>query len=64
MKSAASPDEYYSQVDIWQEILLYLRSCLLEFEELEECIKWGIPAYTLNDKTLIGVAAFKNYTGL
>lgn len=40
-----------------------LRETLLS-TELEECVKWGAPCYTIGGKNVIGVAAFKSYVGL
>lgn len=40
-----------------------LRGVLLA-TELEECIKWGAPCYTIDGKNVVGLAAFKSYVGL
>ena len=32
--------------------------------ELLETIKWGVPVYTLNDKNVLGMGAFKSYVGI
>lgn len=32
--------------------------------ELEETIKWSIPTYTINNKNVLGIGAFKNHLGL
>lgn len=34
---------------------------LLNGTELEETVKWGAPAYTINGKNVIGLASFKNW---
>ena len=43
--------------------LLFLREIICE-TELEETVKWGAPCYTIDDKNVIGLAAFKSYVGL
>jgi uncharacterized protein YdeI (YjbR/CyaY-like superfamily) len=37
---------------------------LIGSTELTETVKWGIPVYTINDKNVVGIAAFKSYVGL
>ena len=32
--------------------------------ELEESIKWGLPAYTINGKNVLEIAAFKAFVGI
>jgi uncharacterized protein YdeI (YjbR/CyaY-like superfamily) len=36
---------------------------LLVATELEETIKWGIPVYTIKNKNVVGLSAFKDYFG-
>ena len=31
---------------------------------LEETIKWGMPTYTLNNKNVVGIGAFKTHYGV
>ncbi|MBD78747.1 MAG: hypothetical protein CL840_07495 [Crocinitomicaceae bacterium] len=64
MKGAKNADEFYSRSNEWSETLNLLREVLCSFNELEETIKWGVPAYILSGKICIGVAAFKNYAAL
>ena len=40
-----------------------LQETLRSFE-LDETIKWGAPVYTLNQKNIVGIGAFKSYVGL
>ncbi|WP_299837076.1 YdeI/OmpD-associated family protein [uncultured Tenacibaculum sp.] len=54
---------YISNTEKWTQELTLLRSFLLELE-LEETIKWGIPAYVYKGKNIMGMSAFKNYLGL
>jgi uncharacterized protein YdeI (YjbR/CyaY-like superfamily) len=63
MKSYKTVDEYILNALNGREILIALRELLLT-TELTETVKWGIPVYTLNDKNVAGIAAFKSYTGL
>lgn len=46
-----------------REELVLLRDILLD-TELVECVKWGGPCYTINNKNVIGIGAFKSYVGL
>jgi uncharacterized protein YdeI (YjbR/CyaY-like superfamily) len=63
MKSAVSVVSYIDSHPSWKESLIILRSILLE-TELEETIKWGAPAYTIEGKNVVGIGAFKSYVGL
>ncbi len=63
MKSYKTVDEYFLNLQNGKEILLILRD-LLKTTDLVETIKWGAPAYTINGKNVIGMAAFKSYVGL
>jgi uncharacterized protein YdeI (YjbR/CyaY-like superfamily) len=63
MKSAESVVSYIDSHPSWKESLIILRSILLE-TELEETIKWGAPAYTIEGKNVVGIGAFKSYVGL
>lgn len=56
-------DAYLSKKTEWESELNLIRALLHE-SELTEDFKWGVPIYTLNGKNVIGMAAFKNYTGL
>ncbi|GAB4378624.1 MAG: YdeI family protein [Salibacteraceae bacterium] len=63
MKSSPTVDDYIKQHPEYEEELRLLRS-LLQKTGLEECVKWGVPHYQLDNKTIIGMAAFKTYVGL
>ena len=56
-------DEYIEKFPKWEEQLTQLRQMLLS-TGLEETIKWGAPAYTLNGKNVVGMSGFKNHYGL
>jgi len=63
MTSYKTVDDYINDNEKWEEALHLLRDLLLE-TGMEETIKWGIPAYTLNNQNVIGLAAFKAYVGI
>lgn len=63
MKGYKTVDEYILNVAEGREILIVLRD-LIRSTELIETVKWGIPVYTINDKNVLGIAAFKSYVGL
>ncbi len=48
------------KVNTYIEVLLLLRSILLDSELTEEC-KWGVPCYTFNNKNVILLSAFKEF---
>lgn len=47
----------------WQNELETLRQIAFE-SGLTEDLKWGVPVYTLNDKNVVNVSAFKEYACL
>lgn len=51
------------KVHNWQEELVMLRHIVLE-SGLTEDLKWGVPCYTLDDKNIVMVSAFKDYCAL
>jgi uncharacterized protein YdeI (YjbR/CyaY-like superfamily) len=55
--------EYVYSQSKWIKELELLRSILLELQ-LEEDIKWGIPAFIYKKKNILGLSAFKNYCGI
>ncbi len=63
MKRYASVNEYIEGQELWTEQLQQLREILLS-TELQETIKWGAPVYTINNKNVVGMGAFKTYAGL
>lgn len=63
MKMAETPEEYFSTISEYLDILKKLRSILIS-TELEEKMKWGIPTYCLQNKNIAGIGAFKSYAGL
>jgi len=61
--SVKSVDQYIETHTTWEQELFSLRA-VLQNTELEECIKWGAPAYVLEGKNVVGIAAFKNHCAL
>ena len=56
-------EEYIEVHEYWQTELRQIREMLQE-TILEETIKWGAPTYTLKNKNVAGLAAFKNHIAL
>jgi len=56
-------EEYIVSNVPWKEELSMLRS-VINTTEMKETIKWGVPTYTLSNKNIVGIAAFKSYVGL
>lgn len=63
MGKAKNVEEYIKSHPKWEEQIKVLRNLLTSFPFTEN-IKWGTPVYTLEDKNLIGIAAFKNHISL
>ena len=63
MKSHKTVDEYILNVAKGSEILILLRE-IINSTELTETVKWSSPVYSINNKNVIGMAAFKSYVGL
>lgn len=63
MKSYSSVDEYIGQLQMWKEEISLLREIVLSVG-LTETIKWGSPCYMWEKENVVGLAAFKSYTGL
>ncbi|MGC6429658.1 MAG: YdeI/OmpD-associated family protein [Jejuia sp.] len=58
-----SVQDYLEKHVNYKDALELLRATLLS-TELEETIKWNFPVYTLNNKNVIGLGAFKNHFGI
>jgi uncharacterized protein YdeI (YjbR/CyaY-like superfamily) len=56
-------DQYILKHSNYTEALNILRA-ILTSTELEETVKWGYPAYTIDGKNVLGLAAFKSYVGI
>ncbi len=51
------------KVNDWQEELIALRNLLLDCGLVEEC-KWGVPCYTIQNKNVILLSAFKVFCSI
>jgi len=60
MKKVFSVEEYIEQHPNYTDALRLLRE-LLNATELEETLKWSMPTYTINNKNVIGMGAFKHH---
>ena len=56
-------DNYFEKEQPYQEGIKLLREIALT-TELEESVKWGAPVYTIQNKNVLGIMAFKNHFGL
>lgn len=56
-------EAYYSKTQKFKEGIAQLREIVLK-TELAETLKWGSPVYTINNKNVLGILAFKNHFGL
>lgn len=63
MQKIVSVEAYLEKHPQWQNELEKLQAILLT-TELEETIKWGSPVYTINNKNVVGIGAFKSYVGI
>ena len=63
MKKVSSVEEYIEENGHYSKALEYLRSIILS-TELEESIKWSLPVYTIHNKNVLGIGAFKNHFGI
>jgi uncharacterized protein YdeI (YjbR/CyaY-like superfamily) len=63
MKRYKTVNEYIAGNKEWGDSLRILRK-IIKSTELKETVKWGAPAYTVDDKNIVGIGAFKSYVGL
>jgi uncharacterized protein YdeI (YjbR/CyaY-like superfamily) len=56
-------EAFYAKERPFKEGIGILRELALQ-TELEETVKWGAPVYTLNNKNIFGIIAFKSYFGI
>ncbi|PIA77968.1 hypothetical protein BFR04_06965 [Gaetbulibacter sp. 4G1] len=63
MKKIYSVEEYIEENIHFGEALSILRN-IINTTELEETVKWNAPVYTLNNKNVIGLGAFKKHFGI
>ncbi len=63
MKMATSVEEYIESQEVYKKGLEILRELMLS-TDLQETVKWGMPTYTINNKNVIGISAFKHHFGI
>lgn len=63
MQKNKTVEEFISKFPEWEKELVTLRSIMLK-TEMEECIKWGMPSYTVGGKNVVGLGAFKSCVGI
>lgn len=63
MKKIYSVEEYIEEHDHFSEALIILRD-IINSTELIETVKWSAPVYTINNKNVLGLGAFKNHFGI
>lgn len=56
-------EAFYSKQQPFKDGINALRAITLK-TELEETLKWNSPIYTINNKNVLGIMAFKNHFGL
>jgi uncharacterized protein YdeI (YjbR/CyaY-like superfamily) len=56
-------DEYIAKHSNFAKHINEIRKILLS-TEFEETIKWGMPTYTINNKNVVGIGAFKLHCGV
>ena len=54
---------YIAELDKWQELVIALID-IIHTTELVETIKWNMPVYTINNKNVVALGAFKNHVSL
>ncbi|AUP80733.1 YdeI/OmpD-associated family protein [Flavivirga eckloniae] len=63
MKKIHSVEEYIEENAHYSEALNLLRD-IINTTECVETIKWSAPVYTINNKNILGLGAFKNHFGI
>ena len=61
--SSEKIEAFYAREHTFQKGILKLRDIILK-TELEEQLKWGAPVYTINNKNVLGIMAFKKHFGI
>lgn len=56
-------DAYFNKEQPFKQGIAFLRKIALNTELTETC-KWGAPVYTINNKNVIGILAFKHHFGI
>ncbi|MBC8769029.1 YdeI/OmpD-associated family protein [Arenibacter sp. BSSL-BM3] len=63
MKNQEKIEAYYAKEQPFKEGIGLLRELALK-TELNETYKWGIPVYTIDNKNVLGILAFKHHFGI
>jgi uncharacterized protein YdeI (YjbR/CyaY-like superfamily) len=63
MKYSKSIEEYLEKSGKWKSAVSLLRDTISGLP-LKETVKWGSPVYTVNNKNVVGLGAFKSYVGI
>jgi len=61
--SQAKIEAFYAKEGPFKEGKAILRELAMQ-TELEEKLKWGAPVYTMDNKNVLGITAFKTYFGI
>lgn len=56
-------DFFFDKATKWKEEQYLLRQIVLDCQ-LKEALKWGVPCYTYQDKNIILIHSFKEYTAV
>src|SRR5690348_8658912 len=56
-------DKFLSRADRWQNELTMLRGIVLDCQ-LNEDLKWGVPCYTIQERNVVLLHAFKEYCAI
>lgn len=56
-------DWYFEKAEKWQEEIKLLRSIIIDCE-LNEELKWGVPAYTYKKSNIVLIHTFKEYCAI
>lgn len=60
MQKIRSVEDYIELNSHYEKELILLRT-IINFTELDETVKWGMPTYCLKGKNVLGIGALKNY---
>ncbi|MCM4170617.1 hypothetical protein DHD32_03945 [Arenibacter sp. TNZ] len=63
MKNQEKIEAYYAKEQPFKRGIGLLRELALK-TELDETYKWGIPIYTIDNKNVLGILAFKHHFGI
>jgi len=64
MKKRSSIKEYLQDHPEYEVEITTLIQLVRSFSDFKETIKWSFPVYTVQNKNVVGIGAFKSYVGL